>query len=163
MIRISKGITIVEVILYIALLSIFMLVLLDIFMGGLNLQFESQGTSAVQTDGQFILTRLAADLKNADSVTTPGVLGASSPTLVFASSGVTYTYSLNGGVLSLTKNGETLALNSLETDINSIGFTRLGNVGGKPTIKINFTIDSKTLRPGENPETRTYQTTFGLR
>jgi type II secretory pathway pseudopilin PulG len=159
----QTGITIIEIILYIGLLSIFMLVLLDIFMGGLNLQFESQATSAVQTDGQFIMARLMSDLKNADSLTTPAALGASSSTLVFVSGGVTYTYSLGGGVLSLTRSGETLALNSLETNITSINFTRLGNAGGKPTIKVDFTIDSKTLRSGAKPETRTYQTTFGLR
>ena len=97
----TKGITLIEIILYIALLSVFILVLLDIFMGGLNLQFESQATSAVQTDGQFIMGRLMYDIKNADSVVTPAVLGTSSPTLVFTSSGVTYTYSLDQGVLSL--------------------------------------------------------------
>ncbi|KKR39594.1 hypothetical protein A2210_03340 [Candidatus Woesebacteria bacterium RIFOXYA1_FULL_40_18] len=161
--KLQKGITIVEIILYLALLSIFMLVLLDIFMGGINLQFESEGTSAVQTDGQFIMARLMSDLKNADSVTTPQILGVSSPSLVFISSGVTFTYSLAGGVLSLTRSGETLALNSLETNVTALNFTRLGNVGGKPTIKIDLTIESKTLRPGLKPETRSYQTTFGLR
>jgi len=90
--KLQKGITIIEIILYLALLSIFMITLLDIFMGGLNLQFESEGTSAVQTDGQFIMARLMSDLKNADSVTTPALLGDSSGTLVFVSSGTTYTY-----------------------------------------------------------------------
>ncbi len=163
MTRPSKGITLIEIILYVALLSIFMLVLLDIFMGGLNLQFESEGTSAVQTDGQFIMARLMYDLKNADSVTTPSSLGSSSGTLVFVSSGITYTYSLSGGVLSLSRSGETLAVNSLETSISSMDFTRFGNSGGKPTIKVNFTIDSNTLKQGQKSETRTYQTTFGLR
>lgn len=159
----QKGITLIEVILYIALLSIFILVLLDIFMGGLNLQFESQATSAVQTDGQFIMARLMWDLKNADSLTAPAALGGSSSTLVFISSGISYTYSLSGGILSLSRSGETLALNSLESNISSITFTRLGNVGGKPTIKVDFTINGNTIKSGNNIETRTYQTTFGLR
>lgn len=144
------------------LLSIFIFVLIDIFVGGINLQLESEATASTQEDGQYILARLIYDIQNADSITTPASSGTSSNTLSFVSSGITYTYTLTNGNLTLTRSGDTSNLNSLDTTITSINFTRLGNAT-KPTIQVQYTIKSVASSPTGQPETRNFQTTVGLR
>ena len=159
----NKGVTLIEILLYIGLLSIFLLVLVDIFMGGINLGLDTEATSAVQQDGKFILTRMMYDVSRADSVSQPATLGSSSSSLVLTIGGIVYTYSLNGSNLTLSQGGETLNLNGLGSQITNLNFTRVGNVSGKPTFQVSISLKSTTERSGNQFETRDFQTTLGLR
>ena len=67
----SKGITIIELIVYIGLLSIFIFVLLDIFVTILNSRLEMESTASLNQDSRYILSQLAAKVTNADAVTLP--------------------------------------------------------------------------------------------
>lgn len=157
----QKGFTLVEIILYMALLSIFLIVLTDIFVSILDVRRESEATSAVEQDGRYILNRFMYDIPRASSVTTPASLGGSGSTLAIVIGGTNYTYSLSGGNLQLN-DGTINNLNSSGTSLSDISFQRIGNSGGKDTIKIQFTLTSVTTRP-KGSEVRTFQTTVGRR
>jgi hypothetical protein len=73
------------------------------------------------------------------------------------------TYSLVDGNLILEAGGIPNRLNSLDTSLTSLSFTRLGNVGGKPTVQVSFDIESNITKRGNVNETRSYQTTLGIR
>lgn len=140
----QKGITIVELVVYIGLLSIFMLVLFDVFVTILNSKLESQSTSTLNQDTRYIYSKIAYDVENAGSLTVPN-----STTLV---AGVN-TYSLVDGNLLLNS----IKLNSLDTKISGLTFTRIEN-----TVKISLTLESLVnLQSGI--QTRTIDTTFGTR
>lgn len=142
--KFQKGVTIVELIIYIGLLSIFMLVLVDVFVTILNAKLESESTSTLNQDARYIYSKMVYDVVNASSFTVPN-----STTLVVGAN----TYSLSGGNLTLNS----IKLNGLDTKIDSINFTKLGN-----TVKTTFTIESLVnLQSGV--QTRTIVTTFGLR
>jgi hypothetical protein len=158
-----KGTTLIEIILYLGLLSIFLFVLLDIFIGGINIGLASKATSSVQIDSQFIFTRLMHDIEEADSVTKPVNLGDSSSSLTLVSAGVTYQYFLTNGNLTLLGGGQTLSLNNSDTTISNLNFTKLGNLNGKPTIKIKYTVNSITKVPTRAVETHDMETTISLR
>ena len=151
-----------ETIIYFGLLSIFLLVLTDLFVTLLELHTESTATSAVVQDSRFILARLEYDVTRASSIITPANLGATSGALSVLIGGVTTTYALSDGNFQLTNNWGTDNLNSSETTITSSSFQRLGNSGGKDTIKLYLLINSLTPA-GAAPETRTLQTTIGRR
>ncbi len=157
----KKGFTLVELLLHMALLAILLITLTDIFVSILDVRLESDATSAVEQDGRLVLARLAYDINRADAIANPA-LGASSNSLGLTISGVSYTYAIVSSNLQLTNNLGTNNLNGSETTIPSITFQRIGNVGGKHTIKINFTINSQTQR-NKGLETRTFNTTVGLR
>src|SRR5260221_14701462 len=89
------GFTIIEMLLYISLLTLFMVVLVQIFTSTLSAQLETESTSALTQDSKFILSRLSYDLSDASSVTTPGTLGQTSSTLQFVNNSVAYSYSLD--------------------------------------------------------------------
>ena len=159
----SRGFTLVELLIYMALLAIFLLTLTDILVSILDVRSESEATSNVEQDGRFIVSRLSYDIGRASVVISPP-MGTIGDTLRITLDGAGNAYSVINGKLQVVNymTLETNNLNGSETSISSISFQRIGNVGGKDTIKIQFTIQSVTQRPS-GPESRTFQTTAGLR
>ena len=158
-----RGFTLIEMLIYMGLLSIFLVVLVDVFIATLNVRIEAAAVAGVEQDGRFIISRLSYDITRASSITTPASLGASGSTLTIVISGSTYTYSVVSGNLQVVINGsETINLNSSETTISGLTFLRIGNVGGKDTIQIQFTTTSSNLKKSGS-ETRTFKTTVGRR
>ncbi|HZZ98694.1 MAG TPA: hypothetical protein VFG51_02050 [Candidatus Saccharimonadia bacterium] len=158
----TKGSTLVELLLYMGLISILLVVMTTMFLSALDVQQSSQSTSSAEQEGNYLLTRLAYDIHRASSVTTPAALGSSSPTLTLVISGASYTYSVSNGQLSLVQGITSEFLSGFDTTISNLSFTRLGNVTGKPTLKISFTVHG--LGTSSQPEEiRQYQSSVGLR
>ena len=145
-----------------SLLAVFLITLTDIFVSILDVSTQSEATSAVEQDGRSILARLNLDIANADSITTPANLGEISNSLQLTAGGTTYTYSLWGERIIVSSGTETHAINSTETEVSTLTLQRIGNVGGKETIRIQFNIQSATKRPS-GVETRSFTTTVGRR
>lgn len=159
--QIQKGFTIVELLVYMALLSIFLTVLLDIFSTTLNQKLSSEATSAISQDSRYFLSKLSYEIENADSVALP-VLGTTGPSLQIVTGGITSTYGITAGNLVLTQGGITMKLNGLDTALDNISFKNIGNVGGKPTVQIIYTIHSNITLPGA-VQSQTITVTPGLR
>jgi hypothetical protein len=155
--KITKAYTLVEIVLYFGLMSMFLLVLVYIFTSSLSIKLESESSSAIVSDANYILSRVSYDLNNADSVTVP-----EATTLQFTKNLTTYSYSLNNGNLVLTEGGVSAKLNGEDTGIDNIAFTKIGNAGGKATVQIIFTLSSK-IQGNEAMAPQTFQTTVGLR
>ena|SRR3989344_2950646 len=153
----------VEVLIYIGLLTIFTTIMVEIFTSILKVQLTTQSTSALTQDSRFIMSRLAYDLGNASAIAVPADLGQTANSLQFTGGGVVYTYSLDAnGNLLITSGGISSKLNGLDTKINSISFHRVGNPGGKPTVQVIFTLESLVTEQS-GVRTQTLQTTYGLR
>lgn len=167
----TKGFTMIELLLYVGIFSILLVVLLQMFSGILATHTESQATSSVDQDGNFILARLAYDIHNASSITTPGIgssctwtTGSATPCQLVLSSG---TYTAQSDNLTFTAGGNTDPINSVGTKITSITFSTYGNSSCsspcKPSVQISLTLQSKTMRQGGNLQTQSFQTTVGTR
>lgn len=159
---ISSGFTLMEIVIYMGLLSIMLVILTGIFLSTLDAQLESQTISSVQQDGRFILSRLIYDINRAQDILTPVNIGDSGNTLVLSIDGVNYNYDLVNGILRLNINNIINSLNGFDTTISNLTFQRLGKIGGKNSIKVGFTIASKTQRT-MGAEIKDYQTTVALR
>jgi type II secretory pathway component PulJ len=159
----KQGFTLVEFLLYLGLLSIFLVILADIFVSIIEVRLASESISSVEQDERFITARLIYDINRAASVTAPASPGDVSSTLALVINGISHTYQLNGGNLELTNNLGADQLNSGEAQISNLSFKRVGNAGGKPTIQLQFTVTSRTERPGAGFEARMASTTAGLR
>ncbi|KKR78338.1 MAG: hypothetical protein UU23_C0001G0102 [Candidatus Curtissbacteria bacterium GW2011_GWA1_40_9] len=160
--HLKKGFTLIELIMYMALMSIFLVVLSELFLSILEVRKESEATSGVEQDARYILSRLYYDLNRASSITTPATPGSSSSTLVAIISGDTNSYSASGGNLTLTNNAGTNNLNSSASSISNLNFQKIGASGIGQTVKIDFTLTGKTQRTG-GAEIRDFTTTVGLR
>ena len=112
-----------------------------------------EATSSVEEDGRFILSRLAYDINRATSVSIPPQIGQTRSNLRMDIAGDTYEYSENARSLQLSNNFGTDIINSSETTVSNLSFQKIGNTGGKETVKFQFTLTSRTLRP-QGPETK---------
>ncbi|OGD97226.1 hypothetical protein A3F02_03005 [Candidatus Curtissbacteria bacterium RIFCSPHIGHO2_12_FULL_38_9b] len=160
-----RGTTIVELLVYMGLLSIFLLVLTQILISALNIKLESESYTSVEEDGRFITARLSNDINRANSIISPSPIGVSSNTLTLSINGTIYTYALSETNLELTNDLGSNNLNSSESIVSNPSFLRIGNSAipnSKDTIKISFTLNSKTKRI-QGSESKTFETTVGLR
>lgn len=158
----NSGFTLVELIIYMGLLTMLILIFTQIFTSILDNQLSSESNSQVAEDGRYIYSRFIYDVNRAQSIVTPANLGDSSNTLSLIINNQAYNYASSSGNLLLTDPTGSYALNGFGTKISNLQFTKIGNVNGKPTVRINFTIVSNISLHGVS-ETKSFQTTAGLR
>ena len=158
----NLGFTLVELLLYMGILSLLLLVITNVFVSVLDVQLESQAQSGVVTDSQYILSRLDYDIQRAENITIPEQLGDVSSILNLSIDGINYTYELNNTDLEINDGVSTNKLNSNETNVSNLEFKRTGNATEGATVKIDFTLTSKTKR-NNIYESKTIQTSLGLR
>lgn len=164
------GFTLVELLLYMGIFAILLIVMMQLFTAILSTHAESQATSGITQEGNFILSRLAYDIRRADSVDYPTTYGTAFPKLTVTTSGVsdTYQYDNTKKTLSVTTGGTTYPLTSYGAVVkqaSDVSFTLLGNGAGyKPTVQIILTLTSTTTRPGSSsPQAQQFETTVGTR
>ena len=138
----QRGVTLIEMLLVMGLLSIFLVTLATMFTAIADSHINTQTYSSVASDGRFTLARLEYDIRRASAVTTPASLGGTGSTLVLTIGGNSYTYALSGGVLQLTDNTGTAALTGNGVVVSGLTFQRIGNASGKDTIRYTFTLTS---------------------
>jgi hypothetical protein len=162
--RNQRGATLVELLLYMGILFVLIGILTTFFGTALDLQLESEATNSVDRDGQYLLARFNYDFHRADDVSIPIVSGVPGQTLSLSIGGVTYTYSLDGGGnLVYANNLGSFTLNSYDTKLSNVNFTKIANVGGvEDTVKISFTISAVYLQH-KGTETKNFQTTIAVR
>lgn len=158
----KKGFTIIELVISMGLYSIVLILLTSIFASLLEVQLSSTGSSNVEQDGKYIISRMIYDMSRSTSITTPATKGAQSSTWQFSDGTSTYTYALNSGNLTLTTGSDSQNLNGFNTTISNLTFTRLSNTSGKPTLKVSFRVTSKTTAANKT-EVRDFNTTLALR
>ena len=158
----TYGFTLIESLIYLGILSTFLIILAEIFTSALAVQLSSQATSSVALDGQYILSRLNYDLTRTQSIQQPANPGDLGNTLALTIGGNTLTYTQNGNNLILTTAQGTNQLNGFDTTVSNLSFARLGNSSGKPAVSIDFTLTALTL-PRSGQEVRNFHTTIGRR
>lgn len=160
-----QGFTLVEMLLYMGLLTILTALLTRIFTAILDIQLESEAHSAVQQDSRYLFSRFVYDINRASAIVTPSAPGVQSQTLVLLVNGISYTYALANDNLTLTNDAGVAALNSYGTKVPSATFTRYGNTGStqkKDSVQILLTVQSIT-QPITGPKQETLETTITLR
>ncbi len=156
------GTSLVELLVVMGMLAIFLTVLASIFTATVDTQTQTQGYSATLADGRFIMARLNYDIARASAIATPAALGTSSTSLTMTISGGSYTYALSGNKLQLTDPSGTADLSDYNAAVSGLTFQKLGNVGGKETIRYSFTVTA-TAQQGSGAQTKTYTSTVERR
>ena len=158
----KKGYTLIELLIFMGMISILLVVLTEVFGSILDVRRESESISSVEQDGNFLLNRFMYDIPRATSINRPSTVGATDATLDITIGGGSFIYALNTGNLELTAIGSTKQLNSQNTSISNLSFRLIGNGDQKDTIQLSYTVTSKIQRTS-GPESKSYQTTVGLR
>jgi prepilin-type N-terminal cleavage/methylation domain-containing protein len=108
----SRGVTLVEMLIVMGLLSIFLTLMATIFTATLDSQSQSETYAAVASDARFLMAQLNYALSQATAITSPASLGASSNNLTLTVQGNPYTYAISGNTLQLTDNIGAASLSS---------------------------------------------------
>ena len=162
-----RGFTLIELIIFMGILSILLLLLSTLFTSVINVQLESEGYSSIDTDGRYILAKLMYAFQSADSadtvnnyIDTPAT-GSAGQTLKVKINSVLYTYSgSTSGTLQLL----TPTLNNLtssESSISGLLFQRIGPGGNIDTIQVSFRLTSKIKRANIS-KFRDFQTSVSM-
>ncbi len=158
----NRGVTIVELLIYLGLSTIMLVVLAELFGAILDESTKTQNYSAVQTDGRYILGRLKTQLNNADSVSVPANLGDTSSSLELVIGGQTHRYYVSNEKLYLNNGSGDYLVSHLDSRITNATFTKTGNSSGKPVILIEFT-SSIGVSGTAGYESQTFKGGGGLR
>ncbi len=105
------------------------------------------------------MNKMQTDPPVNDNIISPSAPGQINATLNFTVNSINYIYSLNNGNVQLTNDKGTNNLNSIDTTVSDLQFTRIGAGTSMDTIRVNFTLTSK-IKKNNGPETRNYQTTI---
>lgn len=161
--KLKGGFTLLELLIYSGMLMILLGVFATLFGMIIDAKLESDSSSGVQQDGQYLLVKLSQDISRASSISIPSSLGSTSATLQLTKDSVEYTYSVDGdGNLKVESASASDILNSFQTSISNTEFRKIGNAGGKPTVQYSFTVTSRTKK-NSGYETDTFSSTASLR
>jgi len=160
---VSRGMTLVELVLYMGILALLITVLSSIFSAIVDVQLNSTSLSSVDQDGNYLLAKFTHDVASSSAILIPASPGNQTSTLQLTINSINYTYSLNSsGNLQLVNNStsETNVLNSYNTSVSGLTFTRIGNGGSNDTVQMSYTITSRT-KERAGYETKSFTTTLG--
>ena len=157
-----RGFTLVELILYGAILMSFLVVLTSLFSSLIQMQLSSESHSSLALDSRYLFSRLSYDIGRASGISFPISTASSSSVLQLTIDGSIHTYARSGNDLFVTNPLGSIQLNSFDTSVTDISFLRLGNSQGVQSLKINFTLSSLITRE-QGTENRSFETTFALR
>ena len=160
----NKGFTLIELLIFMGIFSILMVVMLQLLTSIFDVQLESQSSSSVISDGNYIQNRLSYDIKNLTGISSPSI-GSQSSSLSFSNGNTNYTYSLSNGNLIIYNSllNSTDQLNSIDTTVSNLNFQRLSDTQGQyNTVSMSFTVVSKVIRRG-GVNSQSFKTTIGTR
>ncbi|MGI8419813.1 MAG: PilW family protein [Candidatus Levyibacteriota bacterium] len=159
-----RGFTLIELIIYIGILSVLLGVMSSVFTTVVDVQLESNATASVDQDGRYLLGKLLHDFQANTPVVIKQPKDPGTQTnylqLNLNNSLSDTIYSVDGnGNLQLTESSASAQLNSYDTNISSFSATRIGLNDSHDTVRVSFTIRSRT-KERSGYETKTFTSTF---
>ena len=137
----TKGFTLIELILYIAIITIVMSALIPFAWNIIEGSAKSSVEQEVSSQARYVSERIKYEIRNATSINTPAP-GASGSVLILNTSPSTI-IDLNSSKVRISDDGGPLTnLNSNETEVSGLNFTSYQSSDGKTKhIQFSFTVD----------------------
>jgi len=162
----KSGSTLIELLIYIAVLGIILLVVTDLLSQSLEASVKSQVRNEVEENSRLIFERIKYDVRRAGAITVPANLGETQNSLVLTIDGQPLTFSKIGNALFITNGLISDPITTNEVVVDSISFQKIGgkieSSGGKPTLKISLSL--RGLRATKQGTlTKSWTTTLSLR
>ena len=154
------GFSLIEVLFYVSMLSVFILVL-STFWGTLqDVQLKGRAMNTVSTEAAFMLNRITQAIRNASSISSPvAANSASSLTLASSTPASNPTiFDLNNGNVRISSGSSPYTnLNSPWVTITNLTFSNLTGANAKGVVRIQMTVSYKNL---DNTANQNYVQTF---
>ena len=157
-----KGFTIIELVIYMSILSVLLLFFTELFATLVNKQLETESVSSVQQDANYLLSRLSYDFGRASHISLPTTPGAPVSSMQLMIGPKYYNFSSNSGNMIIEQGGIQSILNSSETTISNLTFQRLGVGNAADVVQVKFDITSRIKQQAGYDVTH-FSTTLGIR
>jgi len=168
MINKNQGFTFIEILIYLAIVSVFLVTAVHFTLDIIFSKAKSQSMREVQQNSRFVISRITQEIKAASDINLeqsvfdshPGVLSLQmaeaekNPTVFDTSDGILR-------ITQVTSSPDNLTTNQVE--IANLIFTNLGPVAGRKNIGINLTIQFKNPERKEFNASSTVKTAITLR
>lgn len=160
--RSKNGFTLIEILVYFTLVSVILLIVVDLFIRISESSIKSTAKSEINIEGEYLIRRLAYDIRKADDIVFPANPGQDGNVMWLVLDGQSYIYRSDGTSMELlvTPSASFVDITSNLVEITGLTFRNIG--GGKPTVKIILTLET-TKEPKDGPETKNFETVISLR
>ena len=149
LLRNKKGFTLVEMILYVAICSLFLLTLSTFMTFLLGARIRSQSIAEVNQQGFQVMHLMTSTLRNGRSVETPPIGNSSSTLSVTTGVGIydPTIFQVSSGTLFVQEGPNTpIALTNSRVSIGGVLFENVSSSSSlEKIIRITFTVDSKNI------------------
>lgn len=166
-----KGFSLLELLIYIAILSVLVMVVAGIFISISQGRGATEARNDVSDNLRFAIDKIAQDLRAASAVAVPATAGATSTVLTATASSSNVSYCVSGGRLRREISGSCgVSSDPITSDtvtVNSLVFTRLENTNPilSKTI-VNIRIQLNISYNSSSPDwqhSESKETTIGIR
>lgn len=156
----NQGSSLIELLLYTALLGTVMMVTYGLFLQTSLARLASVNESSIYLNARRILFDLGQTIRQADSLTSPTLTNSGSQ-LSLDAGAIIYEVD-NHGSLIKKEGSETNNLTNNEVVVENLTFQALGPSTIQPTVKISFRLKAAAEEQGK-PKSQTFQTAISLR
>lgn len=156
----QAGFTLIEVLIYTFILSMFLLLTTQIFITIKLSNANSMALNSLQKNYRQILTDLTRTIKAAEGVEAP--LSQQSDSTLSLNNG-SIVYRLNNGVMQKVVAGEEFDLTTREVTVTNLNFENTAELNQTDIIKISLDLESNYLLEGGRSVRESLQTTVSLR
>lgn len=138
--RVQAGFTLIELILYMAIITIVLGALIPFAWDIIGGSVKSSAEQEVSSQGRYVSERIKLEIRDASGITS---VAAGTISLTNFSPDTTTVIDLSGGKIRVNKNGSgAINLNSDDTSVTALTFTNYTSADNKTkNIQFNFTID----------------------
>ena len=146
----KKGFTLVELIIYVAILSMFIFSIVAFLNVMTNSRINNQIVLEVNNQGDQVIKTITQSIRNATLINSPSASSMNtSLSLETSIPGTNPTvFSISGGVLYMTEgSGSAVALTNNKVVIGNLEFSNLSQPSTSGTIKVRFTLTSAVASP----------------
>ncbi len=148
--RIRKGFTLVELLVFAAIFSFVVMAFIAILTTVLGIQARESSQGEVASQSQYLLQQVQYYVERSSLVDIPQDGATSTLKLVMGINAQDPTYlTLNNGTVYLqqTATGTPQALTSAKVSVSNLSFTRRANPPGHDVVAVSFTMAYNTLNP----------------
>lgn len=152
----NSGFSLLELLLYIAVLSIVMTMLVGVFFSINRSRGRVEAQSEVNSSLRFAVERIGQDIKSSSQISTPVAAGNTSNNLVINNDGPTIEYCINANMLrrqeSGTCDGNSPTITSDKVKIESLSFSRIENSNANfnkkiVSLEVNISASYNSMSP----------------
>ncbi|MFC1727004.1 type II secretion system protein J [Patescibacteria group bacterium] len=156
----QTGFTLIEVLIYGAIFSLFLLLITQLFITIKTSAANSMAMTNLQQNFIRIFSDMNQSIRKAEGVVSP-TSGNSAADLSL--NGGTLLYQVNDGVLEKVDGGTTFSLSDNGVSITALSFENVGEATQTASVKIQMTVDSNYLFEGGRTISENFKTTISLR